>query len=331
MKKIYLNNGSEKIRNILSLAFISLILLIGCRSNSVKKSTEIIVFHAGSLSVPFKNLAEEYEKRNPNIKILMESSGSLIAARKVSELKKPCDIVAVSDNFVINEILIPQYTSWSIRFATNEIVIAYQDKAKYASEISSTNWMDILLRKDVIFARADPNADPCGYRTVMMFSLAEQYYGLPGFKDKMVSKNTNYIRPKEVDLVGLIEGNVIDYMIQYKSVAIQHKLKFIELPKEINLGDPTKKDLYKSISMEIAGNTPSSKVSVTGDYINYSLTILKDAPHSKEAINFILFILSKDGMEIIKKNGQEPLIPCITDQPEQIPLELKPKLTGSLL
>ena len=60
----------------------------------------------------------------------------------------------------------------------------------------------------------------------------------------MSSKDKEYIRPKEVDLVALIESNAIDYMFQYKSVAIQHGLKYIELPREINLSDPSLNDLY---------------------------------------------------------------------------------------
>jgi molybdate/tungstate transport system substrate-binding protein len=323
------NHKVYYMRYLLLSALILLMTVIGCKINPKNKSTEIIIFHAGSLSVPIKNLSLEYEKRNPGIKILSESSGSLIAARKVSEVKKACDIVAVSDNFVINEILIPQYASWSIRFATNEIVIAYSDRAKYSSELNSSNWIDILSKDDVIYARADPNADPCGYRTVMMFMLAEKYYGISGLSDKMVSKNTNFIRSKEVDLVGLVEANAIDYMFQYKSVAIQHNLKYLELPKEINLGDPLRNDLYKSVSMTVNGNSPDSKIIVTGDYINYSLTLIKDAPHSKEAIDFILFLLSKEGLDIIRKSGQEPLVPCRTEQPEQIPDVLKTKLSAS--
>ena len=139
------------------------------------KQKDIIIFHAGSLSVPMKQVAQEYEKRNPGIKIYMESAGSLVCARKVTELKKPCDIVASSDYFVINELLIPTYASWSIRFATNEIVIAYKDKSKYSKEINSDNWMEILEKKDVIYSRSDPDSDPCGYRSVFMLMLAEKY------------------------------------------------------------------------------------------------------------------------------------------------------------
>ena len=72
------------------------------------------------------SLKNEYEKMNPGIKILLEPAGSLVCARKITELKKPCDIIASADYFVINELLIPEYAKWSIRFATNEIVIAYQ-------------------------------------------------------------------------------------------------------------------------------------------------------------------------------------------------------------
>ena len=145
-------------------------------AQSAAKQKELIIFHAGSLSVPMKQIAQEYEKRNPGVKIYLESSGSLVCARKITELKKPCDILASSDYYVINKLLVPQYASWSIRFATNEIVIAFLDKSKYSKEINSDNWMDILQRKDVIYSRSDPDSDPCGYRTIFTFMLAEKYY-----------------------------------------------------------------------------------------------------------------------------------------------------------
>jgi molybdate/tungstate transport system substrate-binding protein len=291
-------------------------------SQSSSQNKELIIFHAGSLAVPMKQLAQEYERRNPGTKIYLESAGSLVCARKVTELKKPCDIIASSDYFVINELLIPDYASWSIRFATNEIVIAYQEKSKYSKEINAGNWMDILQKKDVIYSRSDPDSDPCGYRTVFTFKLAEKYYGKSGLAEKMESKNKEYIRPKEVDLVALLESNAIDYMFQYKSVAIQHGLKYIVLPKEINLSDPSKNDIYSSVNTEVAGSKPGLKMKVTGDYINYSITVLDLAPEKEIAVNFLEFLLSPAGMEIFKKNGQEPIIPFTTEQPEMLPSKL---------
>ena len=283
---------------------------------------ELIIFHAGSLSVPMKQIANEYEKRNPNTKIYLESAGSLVCARKVTELKKPCDIVASSDYFVINELLIPDYASWSIRFATNEIVIAFSEKSKYSKDINSNNWMDLLQKPDVIYSRSDPDSDPCGYRTIFTFMLAEKFYSKPGLTDKMTSKNKEYIRPKEVDLVALLESNAIDYMFQYKSVAIQHGLKYIELPKEINLSDPLKNNIYSSVSTFVAGSKPGIKMKVSGDYINYSITVLDNAPQKEEAVNFVEFLVGPEGVEIFKKNGQEPIIPFSTGQPGKLPSKL---------
>jgi molybdate/tungstate transport system substrate-binding protein len=313
-------------RNLFLNLIVLIILFTACANSHSGKIKEIIIFHAGSLSVPMKQIALEYERKNPTTKILLESAGSLVCARKVTELKKPCDIVASSDYFVINELLIPDYASWGIQFASNEIVISFGDKSKYSDIIDSLNWMDILQKKDVIYGRADPDSDPCGYRTVFTYMLSEKYYKLPGLSGKMVLKNKEYIRPKEVDLVALLESNAIDYMFQYKSVAIQHGLKFIELPKDINLSDPARNNLYKSVSMDIAGSKPGLKMKVTGDYINYSITVLDNAPQKTEALKFVEFLISEEGMKIFKANGQEPLMPFISEQIEKLPEQLQKQL-----
>ncbi len=297
------------------------LLITGCNNNQVK-TREITIFHAGSLSVPFKQIAAAYEKKNPGIKILLEPAGSIVCARKITELKKPCDIIASADYFVINELLMPEYASWSIRFATNEMVIGFHEKSKYASEISDSDWIDILLRDDVIYSRSDPDSDPCGYRAVMTFMLAEKHYDHPGLRDKLVSKNTDFIRPKEVDLIALIEANAADYMFQYKSVVIQHNLKYIELPDDINLSDPQKNEIYQSVSLDVAGSSPGETMKVTGEYINYSITVLKNAPYPEESIDFLEFLLSPEGMDIFRKSGQDPIIPLSTGQPDLIPERL---------
>jgi molybdate/tungstate transport system substrate-binding protein len=309
-------------KQLLIYAFFTGILLTGCRNTDSGKTKDIIIFHAGSLSVPLKLIAREYEKQHPEIHILLESAGSLICARKITELKKPCDIIASADYFVINELLIPEYTNWSIRFATNEIVIAGSGKSKYIKELTSDNWTELLQRDDVIYARSDPDSDPCGYRTVFTFKLAENYYKKPGLAEKMAAKNREYIRPKEVDLVALVESNAIDYMFQYKSVAIQHRMQYIELPSEINLSDPSKNDIYQSVSLDVAGSKPGTRMKVTGEYINYSVSVLDNAPQKDAAIDFLDFLLSPEGMEIFRNNGQEPIIPFSTEQADVLPSKL---------
>lgn len=299
-----------------------LITLAGCEMKTGDKKNEIIIFHAGSLSVPFRAIADAYEEKHPGTRILLEPAGSLVCARKVTELKKPCDIVASADYFVINELLIPDNASWGIRFATNEIVIAFQDKSRYASVIDSSNWMDILARRNVTFARSDPDSDPCGYRSVITLKLAEKYYGMPGLTDRLTSKNWEFIRPKEVDLVALVESNAVDYMFTYRSVAFQHDLRYIELPAALSLGDPDRNDFYNTVSVEVAGKSPGSRITINGECINYSLTVINNAVNKEGAIDFVSFLLGSEGMDIIRKNGQDPIIPFISEHRNLIPDKL---------
>ena len=309
-------------RVFIALVLTLMLIPMDSISQLPSQSKELIIFHAGSLAVPLKQIAKAYENKNPDTKIYLESAGSLVCARKVTELKKPCDIIASSDYFVINELLIPTYASWSIRFATNEIVIAYSEKSRYSNEINADNWIDVLQRKDVIYSRSDPDSDPCGYRTVFTFKLAEKYYSIIGLEEKMESKNREYIRAKEVDLVALLETNAIDYMFQYKSVAIQHGFKYISLPKEINLSDPSMNTIYSSVNTDVAGSKPGTKMKVTGDFINYSITILDSAPQKDEAIYFLDFMLSTEGMNIFRMYGQEPLVPMMAEPSVRLPAKL---------
>jgi len=130
-------------------------------------SGDLVIFHAGSLSVPMKEISAAFKKLHPEVNILMESAGSVESARKITDLDKPCDILATADYKVIDNMLIPKFADWNIKFVSNEMCIVYSEKSRYASQINSKNWCDILQKKDVAYGRADPNSDPCGYRSVM--------------------------------------------------------------------------------------------------------------------------------------------------------------------
>jgi len=198
--------------------------------------------------------------------------------------------------------------------------IVFTDKSRYAKEINSKNWFEILMRSDVSFGRSDPNADPCGYRTVLMLQLAEKYYAKPGLASEFLKKDNRFMRPKEVDLLSLLETNTIDYIFIYRSVAVQHKLKFLSLADEINLRNPGMSGLYNSVSVEINGDKPGKKITQRGEPAVYGITVLRDAPNKKAAMLFLNFLLSKDkGMKIMEKCGQASVIPAYTSTFDSIP------------
>jgi molybdate/tungstate transport system substrate-binding protein len=285
---------------------------------------ELIIFHAGSLSMPMKEVAAEFNKYYPEIKVLLESAGSVASARKITDLNRPCDILASADYTVIDNMLIPKYADWNLKFVSNELSIVYNDKSRFSGQINARNWYEILLKESVAFGRADPNADPCGYRSVLMLQLAERYYRKPGLAKQILAKDQNYIRPKEVDLPALLETGSIDYLFLYRSVAIQHGLKYLVLPEEINLRNPALAAQYALASTEINGSEPGKKVTVRGEPMIYSVTILRDAPNKPAAIAFLRFLLDKEkGMKIMIKNGQPSVVPMETNNWDKLPDELK--------
>jgi molybdate/tungstate transport system substrate-binding protein len=286
---------------------------------------ELIIFHAGSLSVPMKEVATAFNRIYPGVKILLESAGSVASARKITDLNRPCDIMATSDYTVIDNMLIPKYADWNLKFVSNELTIAYHEKSRYANQINARNWYEILMKSDVAYGRADPNADPCGYRTVLTLILAENFYSIPGLANNIMTKDQNYIRPKEVDLLALLESGSIDYIFNYRSVALQHNLKYLKLPDEINLKVPGLADKYATSYTEINGNEPGKKMVVRGEAMVYGVTMLRDAPNKPAAIAFLKFLLNRDqGMKIMEKNGQPSVIPQPTDHYDLLPAELKP-------
>ncbi len=312
-------------RHTIVIALMVILLLAGCTG---KKEKNLIIFHAGSLSVPVMKLNSAFEKANPGVRVLSEAAGSLVCARKITELGRACDIMLSADYFVIDNLLIPSYATWNIKFATNGIVIAYRDESRMSSIIREDNWADILLRNDVIFGRSDPDSDPCGYRTVFAFQLAEDHYGRPGLADSLLKKDLRYIRPKEVDLVALTETGVIDYMFQYRSVAIQHGFKYIELPDEINLSSLEMKDHYSIASYMIPGSAPGQRTEIRGDYISYSGTVPVNAPNRELAIKYFSFMLSEEGVKIFIDSGQDPLVPAVTANSSAVPGVLKGFIRG---
>ncbi len=51
--------------------------------------------------------------------------------------------------------------------------------------------------------------------------------------------------------MAMVESSTMDYAFEYKSVAVQHGLKYVELPVEINLKDPALGDAYAAVSVNL--------------------------------------------------------------------------------
>jgi molybdate/tungstate transport system substrate-binding protein len=273
---------------------------------------KIIIFNAGSLTIPLAQMEKEFEAKYPKVDVLREAAGSQQCARKISDLKKPCDIMASADYTVIDKLLIPAYADWNIRFATNQLVLCYTGKSRYASEVNEKNWYEILGRKGVVWGHSDPNLDPCGYRALMVLQLAEKYYKVPGLYERLIANRPKEnIRPKSVELVSLLQTGNMDYAWEYRSVGVQHELKFVELPDQINLGNYTYDYFYNQATVKVTGKKPGTFLTMKGSSCTYGVALVKNAPNEKAATAFLQYMLDpQGGLEVLKEMGQPPFIPC---------------------
>ena len=299
---------------------LTLTLIASCTSEPPPK---LQIFHAGSLTMPFAQISEEFTQLYPDVEILAEGAGSATTIRKVTELGKEGGVIGSADYTLIPQLMFPDYAEWYIVFASNRMCIAYTDKSKFKDEINKDNWYEILQRDGVKYGRSDPDQDPCGYRTLMVWQLAEDYYAVPGLYDKLHGAAGDITRPKETDLIALLETGDLDYAFEYASLAAQHKLNFVELPVEIDLSSEEFTDYYATVQVEIAGGKPGETLTKRGKPIVYGVTIPTNFPRKEIAIAWIKFLLSETGMSIMEANGQPPIIPAITNDLNKVPVELR--------
>jgi molybdate/tungstate transport system substrate-binding protein len=352
-----------------SIYTVSLVILVclaicingcsGTRSSDSHKKP-LVVFAAGSLIIPFADLEKAFESKYPNIDVQAQYHGSIQVIRHATELHEPIDVVATADASLLPMLMYTTnnpdtgmpYADWYIEFATNHLAIAYQDKSKYASEINAENWYEVLSRPDVRVGLADPRFDAVGYRALMVYALANDYYDQPTiftdmFKGQFTfplgiftendmttvtvpeileTKSGSHIalRGASIELIALLESGDLDYAYEYESVIQQHNLSMLRLPDALNLGEDAYQDFYSTVQVDEDFQRFATVEPVfRGERIGYGITIPSSAPHPDEAALFIAYLLSPEGRAVMQKNSQPMFDPAIGEDYQNIPAELQ--------
>jgi len=266
----------------------------------------LVVYNAGSLAVPFKLLLDAFTQRYPNVRVQQEHSGSLAAVRKLTELDRIPDVLALADVALFPALLEPEYTSWHAAFARNAMVLAVSPMVPPSDRGTADNWPDVLLDESVRWGHADPAVDPGGYRTFMVFDLAERHYGRPGLGRALRNRSEpRYTRPKSADLVALLQLGELDYAWLYASVARFHDLPYVALPEAVNLSAPQLADVYYQAVVRVPGRTgaPGDAIEVRGRAIELAVSVPRAAPHPEVAQAFLRFLVSADGQAVLRQAG----------------------------
>lgn len=282
-----------------------MVITVGCTGGGAEPG--LTVFNAAALGPPLKGALAAFAATHPGLTTAQENAPSLEVVRRMTELGHTPDVLAVADEILMPQLVVPEHASWYVRFGTNAMVLAYSDKASFASEISTANWWQVLLRPGVQVGRSDLRVDPSGYRADMVMQLAEGFYGEQGLTERLrATIPERNVRRAEADLGALLLTGELDYGWTYENLAVAHGLRYVRLPREIDLSAPELSDRYAVASVRLP-QPDGSMLLLRGAPIVFALTVPAEARNRDTALAFVRFVLSAAGMDELRRSGFTPL------------------------
>ncbi|WP_049993486.1 extracellular solute-binding protein [Halapricum salinum] len=215
-----------------------------------------------------------------------EYRGSNAIVRLVEADQKTPDVLVVADPGLLREPSISERVSWDVTFAANELGIAYAPETSVGRRLEAGQpWYRVLSDSEVEIGRTDPDLDPLGYRTIMLFDLASRYYDQPELA--AVLRDNSVVAARESHLLAGIESGSRPAAFCYRNMAIDHGLPFVDLPPELNFADPGYADHYAS-----ATYTTDQGKTIEGRSINYAAAVPGTADRPEAGRAFVEFLLS---------------------------------------
>jgi molybdate/tungstate transport system substrate-binding protein len=326
-------SASHVISILVSLSLVVLLCCTaGCSTGDHQSKTVLKVVPAGSLLQPFDEVEKAFEAQHPDVDVQVEGHGSIQAIRQITDLHRPVDVVAVADASLIPDLMFrtdsntgKNFTDTYTPFATNAMVIAFTNKSKYADEITTENWYQVLSRPDVRLGISNPMLDAAGYRSIMVSLLADRYYQNTTLFPVLIGSHftpplevqgsggietirlPEVLRPSDEKLVirdgsifvlSHLEAGGIDYAFEYRSVAEGHNLRWVNLPPAIDLSSPEFGGEYGKVRV-ILGFQRFSAIGQdrNGQPIVYAVTVPNSAPNPVLAQEFadLVVLMAKTG------------------------------------
>jgi len=161
------------------------------------------------------------------------------------------------------------WVSWYATFATAPLVIGYNPKSKFASDLQSKPWYQVITEPGFLLGRTDPATDPKGKLTATALANAATADSAPGLT--AIAASTSNVYPENT-LVGRLQAGQLDAGFFYATEAK-------------------------------AANIPT--VPLTGQTLkaSYTITVLANAPDEAGAEAFVSYLLGAQGTAALSADG----------------------------
>lgn len=293
----------------------------GCGARDVAPERQLTVFAAGSLARPLREALDSLAAAG-GPKVRMEIMGSRELLRSVIALRRTPDLIVTADADELERLLIPQYVMSATTFARNRVVLALSRRLPTTDTITAANWADVVSTGRLRVARADPARAPLGYRTQMVWQLAELELDRPGLAAKLASASpASLLRGNEADLAALLESGDADAAWCYESLARALKLPYVRIGDRLDFGTESDSASYRRASVAITGEMPNEPITIRGMPIRYAMAAVSNGPDLIQATVLAARLLDSTSVRIMRRAGLDVLgTPRVVAVPSRIVL-----------
>jgi molybdate/tungstate transport system substrate-binding protein len=319
-------------------------------------ASQLIIYHAGSLTAAFKKIEAAFMAEHPDVTIVDKFGASVNLARQVTVGGEPADLYASADYKDIDILLKPKWANYTIRFAQGAMVLVYKindpnplakvdaiaDPSVPFNPNSNPptipnvvpNWYNILAQPGVRIGGGDPSTDPGTYRGLLIMQLAEKYYHQPGLYQALYKNDTYHEGDKPpatpVDPRTIFDQS--DYRFAYEHGALamartDPNLRLARLPAGIAMSDTSLESFYSQASLSIRGlANDDPHVTIKGSRVTWGITLLNKSANTTNAIAFLQFLLTPGkGGALEQTTGPEPIFPAVVsnDDYSKVPETLR--------
>lgn len=161
------------------------------------------------------------------------------------------------------------WVSWYATYATSGLVLGYNANSKFASDLKTKPWYQVLTEPGIKVGFTDPATDPKGVLSAQALNDTAKSKNLSALS--ALAGNKSDVFPEET-LVGRLQSGQLDAGFFYTSEANAAKIPTVPL---------TGTDLKAT----------------------YTITILNNAPHEAAAEAFVSYLLGPSGQAVLKQDG----------------------------
>ena len=261
------------------------------------RAADVSVLYAGSLVKLMEHGIGDAFDAGSGDRFVGYAGGSNALANQIKGRLRRADVF-ISATPKVNDTLMGaangNWVAWYVTFAKSPLVIAYDPSSRFAADLKSKTWYEVLREPGIRIGRTDPTLDPKGRLTLQLLQQAEQVYRQPGLAQAVLGAPNNpaQVRPEE-SLTGRMQSGQIDVGFFYSTETTDLKLPSVKPAPEVATG------------------------------ANYTVTIVRDAADPAGAARYVNFLLGAQGQAIMHRHGLDTVTPVLTGDKAAVPTAIR--------